>query len=172
MNRLDHIGIFEDEASLLRAIKESRSLGLDIIDAHSPYPIHGIDDLIGIRRSRLPIVCFFGGLTGLSIGLGFQYWSSASSWALNIGGKPFDSLPAFIPVGFEMTVLLAGLSTAFFLLFRSKLWPAKKSKAFEGTTDERFALVIARRSANMAMAELPELLHRHGAVHVWQELEK
>ncbi|MAE45468.1 MAG: iron ABC transporter [Planctomycetes bacterium] len=170
MKRLAYIGVFEHEADLLQAIRESRELGLEIVDAHSPYPIHGIDELMGIRRSRLTIVCFCGCLTGLIIGLWFQYWSSATDWPLNIGGKPFDSLPAFIPVGFEMTVLLGGLSTALFLFIRSKLWPGKKSRAIGGVTDERFALVIARKDANLAMAEVPELLHRHGAVDVRQEL--
>ena len=171
MTRSIHIGVFDEEARLLHAIEESRELGLDVVDAYSPYPIHGIDDVIGIRRSRLPIVCFLGGLTGLCIGLWFQYWSSATSWPLNVGGKPFDSLPAFIPVAFEMTVLCAGLLTAFMLLFRSKLWPGNRHVAIEGVTDDRFALVIARKNAERANSELPGLLQRNGAVKVWQEVE-
>jgi len=163
--------VFEHEGDLLRAIGESRAHGIEVVDAFSPYPIHGIDELIGIRRSRLTLVCFFGGLIGLLIGLGFQYWSSATSWPLNVGGKPFDSLPAFIPVGFEMTVLVGGLSTALMLFVRSRLWPGKRSRAFEGMTDERFALVIARKDQELANAELPALLHRNGAVEVWQEDE-
>ncbi len=65
MTRCIHVGVFEEEGMLLHAIEESRNLGLDVVDAYSPYPIHGIDDVIGIRPSRLPIVCFVGGLTGL-----------------------------------------------------------------------------------------------------------
>jgi len=171
MTRSIHIGVFEDEGLLLDAIAESRELGFDVVDAYSPYPIHGLDEVMGLRRSRLPIVCFLGGLTGLGLGLGFQYWSSATSWPLNVGGKPFDSLPAFIPVGFEMTVLFAGLLTAAMLLVRSKLWPGRAGKAIQGVTDHRFALVIARRDAERAVSELPGLLHRHGAVEVWQEAE-
>ena len=172
-SRFAHVGVFEHEANLLEAIVESRELGLDVVDAYSPYPIHGIDELIGIRRSRLTLVCFFAGLTGLALGLGFQYWSSATSWPLNVGGKPFDSLPAFIPVGFEMTVLFGGLATALMLLVRSRLWPGKRCKDLAskaGVTDERFALVIARKDVNLASAELPALLRRNGAVEVWQEV--
>ena len=171
MSRFHHVGVFEQEAQLMLAIEESRELGLDVVDAYSPYPIHGIDERIGIRRSRLTLVCFFAGLAGLTLGLGFQYWSSATSWPLNVGGKPFDSLPAFIPVGFEMTVLFGGLATALMLFARSKLWPGRKSKAIEGVTDERFALVIARKDVGLASAELPALLRRHGAIDVWQEVE-
>ena len=172
MSRFAHVGIFESETDLLAAVDESRERDLEIIDAYSPYPIHGIDEHIGIRRSRLTLVCFFGGLAGLLLGLGFQYWSSASDWPLNVGGKPFDSLPAFIPVGFEMTVLFGGLATALMLLVRSRLWPGKKSGAFEGITDDRFALVITRRDANLAIADLRELLLRHGAVEVREEVTR
>ena len=72
----------------------------------------------------------------------------------------------------HLTVLLGGLSTAFMLFVRSKLWPGKKSTAFAGMTDERFALVIARKDQELPISELPALLHRHGAVEVWQEAQK
>ncbi len=166
MNQRIHVGVFRDEASLLSAIAESQERGVRIVDAYSPYPIHGIDARLGIRRSRLTIVCFLGCLTGLAVGLGFQYWSSAVSWPVNVGGKPFDSLPAFVPVGFELTVLCGGLSTAFVLLMRSRLWPGKSSRAVEGVTDDCFALAIARKDASLPAAELPALLERHGAVEV------
>lgn len=170
MSRSMHVGVFEREEDLLRAIDESRRLNLEVIDAHSPYPIHGIDERMGIRRSRLTLVCFFGGLAGLCLGLFFQYWTSATDWPINVGGKPFDSLPAFVPVGFELTVLLGGLSTAFMLLWRSRLWPGKTSHAIEGVTDDRFALVLARRDASLQAREVPLLLERHGAVRIWQEV--
>ena len=171
MSRITQVGIFETEAHLLDAVAESRALGLDVLDAFSPYPIHGIDEVMGIRRSRLPLVAFAGGAVGLALGLGFQYWSSAVDWPLNVGGKPFDSLPAFIPVGFELTVLFSGLAVALMLAVRSKLWPGKRSRAYERTTDDRFALVIARRNADLAAVELPELLYRNGAIEVHQEVQ-
>jgi hypothetical protein len=170
MSQIQHIGVFESEAELVSAIDESRAKDLQVVDAYTPYPIHGIDERIGIGRSRLTLVCFAAGLTGLIVGLGFQYWTSASNWPINVGGKPFDSLPAFIPVGFELTVLFGGLATAFFLMARSRLWPGKRSRALEGVTDGRFALVIARKDATLASSELRALLLAHGAVDVWQEV--
>ena len=73
-----HIGLFPDEDRLLAALRDCRRRGVEVVDAHTPYPVHGIDELVGIRRSRLPVVCFLAGLTGLTAGLGFQYWSSAA----------------------------------------------------------------------------------------------
>lgn len=167
-----HVAIFEREQELLAAITACRQEKIPIVDAHSPYPIHGIDELLGIRRSRLTLVCFFGGLAGLLVGLGFQYWSSAESWPLNIGGKPFDSLPAFIPVGFELTVLFGGLSTALALFVRSRLWPGKSKRLeLEGVTDDRFALVVREQGAALAAGEIAALLSRHGAVRAWEEVE-
>ena len=171
MSARTHVGVFTSEQGLMDAIGECREKGIPIRDAYSPYPVHGIDELMGIRRSRLTLVCFFGGLVGLTIGLGFQYWSSAVDWPLNVGGKPFDSLPAFIPVGFEMTVLFAGLATALMLMVRSRLWPGKRSRHhIEGVTDDRFALVIAEDDASFPATVLPDVLRRHGAIRIWEEV--
>lgn len=165
-----HIVLFDQERRLLDALTECRRRGVAVLDAHSPYPIHGIDELLGIQRSKLTLVCFFGGLVGLSLGLYFQYWSSATDWPLNVGGKPFDSLPAFVPVAFELTVLFGGLATALMLLVRSRLWPGKKRfRAIPGVTDDRYALVIEERTAALPPDELPELFRLHGAVRAYVE---
>ncbi len=160
-----HTGFFEDERDLLDAARECKARGIPIADVVTPYPIHGIDEVLGIKRSRLPWVTLIGGAIGASAGLGFQYWSSASDWPVNVGGKPFDSLPAFIPVGFEMTVLIAGLSTALFLLIRCCLWPGKKPvPGLERTSDDRLALILEQRDAAFVTGDFRELFERHGAV--------
>ena len=171
MSARAHVGLFASERELMDAVRECREKAIPIREVYSPYPVHGIDELMGIRRSRLTLVCFFGGLAGLALGLGFEYWSSAVDWPLNVGGKPFDSLPAFIPVGFEMTVLFGGLATALMLMVRSRLWPGKGSRhVIEGVTDDRFALVIAEADASLPPAALPDILQRHGAIRVWEEI--
>ncbi len=171
MSKVIHVGVFDRERDLLDAVRDARPRGLRNVVVDSPLPIHAIDELIGIRRSRLPIVCFIGGSIGLCLGLGFQYWSSAVDWPLNVGGKPFDSLPAFIPVGFELTVLFAGLATAFMLLMRSRLWPGRRAAVVPGVTDDRFALSVARTNAELPSSEIPTMLKRHGALEVIEELE-
>ncbi|MFO0985123.1 MAG: DUF3341 domain-containing protein [Planctomycetota bacterium] len=165
------IGVFEDEHALMAAAAECRERGVAILDAFSPYPIHGIDAVLGLRRSRLPIVCFAAGLSGLAFGLWLQYWASATDWPLDVGGKPFDSLPAFMPVAFELMVLCAGLATALCLLARARLAPARRPKLWaERVTDDRFALVIAPRDQSFATSQIADLLRRHGARQCREEV--
>src|SRR5262245_11594705 len=103
-----YLGVFLQEADLVAAARATRSAGYRIHDAFTPYAVHGLDEALGLRPSRLPWVCLAFALAGLSAaGLG-QYWLSAIDWPLNVGGKPFNSLPAFLPAMFEVMVLLAG----------------------------------------------------------------
>jgi len=137
------VAFFEGEEAFLHAAEAAREAGFAIEDAFVPYAVHGMDEALGLRRSRLTWVCFLAGLTGGSCALSFQLWTSAVSWPLNIGGKPFASYPAFVPVTFELTVLTAALVSAFAFFARSRLFPGKKATALPRVTDDRFALVIA-----------------------------
>ena len=98
------LGVFEDEDVLLHAVDNVRAAGVKIYEVFSPYPVHGIDDALGIERSRLPIAAFFYGLCGLSFALWMQIYMLGFDWPMIIGGKPAIALPAFIPVSFELTV--------------------------------------------------------------------
>ena len=156
--------VFTSEEALVAAAKECRARGIEIVDVHSPHPIHGIDDVVGIRRSRISAVCLAGGVAGLSLALWLQYWTSATDWPLDVGGKPFDSLPAFVPVSFELTVLFAGLATAAALLIRSRLRPGRAPRlADAGVTDDRFALLVAPRAGEATSRDLGALWRRLGA---------
>jgi len=171
MSRRVHIGFFEDERDLLVAAKEFRARGIDIVDAYSPYPIHGIDEVLDIRPSRLPWVTLIAGATGLTIGLYFQYWASATDWPIDVGGRPFDSLPAFIVIAFEMTILLAGLATAAALCMRCRLWPGRKSdESFATTTDSEMALVVAEDDARFESGTHAEILRASGAISTREEV--
>ena len=164
MSRRLHIGFFEDDRDLLDAVRECRRREIPVVDVVSPFPIHGVDQALGIRPSRLGWVTFAGGAAGCALGLWLQYWTSAVDWPLNVGGKPFDSLPAFIPVVFELTILLAGLATALLLLVRCGLWPGRKAPAgLEATTDGRMALILAQSDASFRSEDYADLWSRHGA---------
>ena len=170
MNHRIHVGVFDDQDAFLAAAKECAGNGLEVVDAFTPFPMHEIDHVMKLRRTRLPWVTLIGGLAGLTLGLWFQYWASAQDWAINVGGKPWDSLPAFIPVGFEMTVLLAGIATVVGVLGRSGLWPGKKPRrVIEGTTDDRFALLARHASDDLEWRSIKEIFERHGAVEQWEE---
>ncbi|MBS2025603.1 MAG: DUF3341 domain-containing protein [Deltaproteobacteria bacterium] len=132
---------FDSEDSVLAATRAVRERGFTIEDVYAPYAIHGIDDAMGLQPSRLTWVTFLAGLTGLVSMLSFEVWTSAVSWPLNVGGKPFASVPAFIPVAFEFTVLSAGLCTVAALLLRAKLWPGRAPPVLPRVTSDRFALV-------------------------------
>jgi hypothetical protein len=132
--------------------------------------VHGLDAALGLRRSRLPWVTLAGGAFGLALALVLQYWTSAADWPLDVGGKPLDSLPAFMPVAFELLVLCAGLSTAAALLWRSRLRPGgAEAVAPARATDDRFVLVLRPVGARTAEDELEALWRRHGALDTWTE---
>jgi hypothetical protein len=162
----DIIGYFEDEEQALAATRAARAAGFAIADVFTPYAVHGLDEAMGLPPSRLPWVCFVAGLAGGGFALGFQIWVSAVSWPLNVGGKPFASIPAFIPITFELTVLSAALSTALALLVRAKLYPGRRAVTLPRVTDDRFALVLAtageRGRAFLAQAGAAEVVVAEG----------
>lgn len=167
-----HTGFFEDEHDLLAAAKECRERGIPVVDVVSPFPIHGLDAVLGIKPSRLGWVTFAAGATGLAFGLWLQYWTAAFNWPLNVGGKPLDSLPAFVPVAFELTILFAGIATVVFLLLRSGLRPGKQVRSgLEVTTDDQHALILAQSDASFQDSDFTELWHRHGAVNSLKDTE-
>ena len=171
MSRRVPVGYFVDERDLLAAAREFRDLDIDVVEAYSPYPIHGLDEVLGIRPSRLPWVTLVAGATGLSIGLWFQYWASGTNWPLDVGGRPFDSLPAFMVIAFEMTILLAGLATAAALCARSRLWPGQTwDEAFATTTDSEMALVVAEDDARYESGTHERILRESGAVSTREEV--
>lgn len=110
------IGIYEDEDILLDAIKTIRKNKIKIHEVFTPFPVHGIDDVLGYRRSKLPIAAFCFGALGCTFGLSMQSFMLGIDWPMIIGGKDFIPLPAFIPVTFECTILFAsfGMVGVFF----------------------------------------------------------
>jgi len=134
---------FEREEDLLQAAEKARQQGLLVRDIYSPYPVHGTDRALGLRRSRLPRAAFVFGALGLALAFWFQFWVSAIDWPINVGGRPWNSLPAFVPVAFEMMVLCSGLGVALTWLIVCRLYPGKKSpQPSERVTDDRFVLEI------------------------------
>jgi hypothetical protein len=160
------VATFSDEGALLAAARAARAAGVAIDDAYTPYAVHGLDEAMGLRRSRLTWVCFLAGLTGAACALGFELWTSAVSWPLNVGGKPFASVPAFIPVTFEVTVLSAALVSAAAFFFRSRLFPGRRAAPLPRVTDDRFALVVTDGEAArdlLRAAGASELFPTNGA---------
>lgn len=136
-------GYFEKEAVLLDAVKNLRENNIKIKDVFSPYPIHGLDHAMGLRRSWLPRAAFIGGAVGAISGFMFQVWVFTRAYPLNIGGKPFLAAPSFIPVTFECAVLFAAFSIVLAYLFKSHLGAGANNKIYdERATDDRFVVVL------------------------------
>ena len=102
-------GLYDDETDLLKAIKQANKQHLDIWDVFTPFPVHGLDPLLGLEESRLHIAGFVYGLTGTLTAFGFMTWVFTKNWPIIFGGKPYWAVPAFIPVTFELTVLFAAI---------------------------------------------------------------
>ncbi|MCC6365276.1 MAG: DUF3341 domain-containing protein [Bryobacterales bacterium] len=165
------MGIFDDEGAVIAAIKAAQEQRLRIVEVYTPYAVHGLDRVLGLKRSRLALVCLIAGAMGAIIKLWFEFWTMAIDWPVDVGGKPWNSLPAFVPVTFEVMVLFAGLFTVGALLIVSRLWPGKQAKLVHPQiTNDRFALVIEESDAAFDVARVRRLLESHGAVEVTERL--
>jgi hypothetical protein len=136
-------GSFATEEDLLGAARAAQVNGWRIADAYTPYPVHGLDKVMALRPSRLPLACFLYGVIGAAFAFITQPWAMGHSWPLNVGGKPWHSLPAFVPVTFEVMVLLSGLGVVLTFFLRCRLLPGRvATPLFHGATDDVFVLVL------------------------------
>jgi hypothetical protein len=125
------LGEFLHEPALLDAARRLRVRGGATLDIHSPYPLHGADEALGLRRSTVPLVTLVAGVTGAATGYLLQWYTVAYDWPLNVGNRPPHSAPAFIPVTFELGVLFASLAIFLGLLFAYFRFPRVHHPAFE-----------------------------------------
>lgn len=136
------VGFFDNPNDLVKATQLTKEAQFPLFDAFTPFPVHGLDTAQGLKRSPIPFVTFLFGITGTVLAFLYQYWTSAIDWPLNVGGKPFNSWPAFVPVMFEVTVLLGGLSTFAAMLFFCRLPNRNKPLLDPSITKDKFALFI------------------------------
>lgn len=161
------VGVFDDEDVLMHAIEHVRGAGVKIHEVYSPYPIHGIDDALGYKRSRLPKAAFMFGLTGTICALTFMTWTMGFDWPMNIGGKNNIPLPSFIPITFELTVLFSAFGMVGTFLTASNLFPWSKPVIFdERVTDDKFVMAIDLGKNKKSKEEIHALLQSNGASEV------
>ncbi|MBI4906570.1 MAG: DUF3341 domain-containing protein [Acidobacteria bacterium] len=173
MSRRLLIGMFSDEHDILDVTKAARERGYRIVDVYAPYAVHGMDKAMGLPPSRLPWVCFLLGLSGAALKVWFEYWTTATDWPINVGGKPWDSLPAFVPITFEVMVLFAGISTVLAFFAVSGLVPGRSKQLIHPrSTNDRFALVLEQTDAAFDKAAARRLLEGHNAVEVLERVEE
>ena len=157
---------FDHPEDVLAAAHKTYAAGYRRMDAYSPMPIHGLSEAIGFHKTRLPLLVLIGGLTGCAAGFGLQYWSSVIEYPLNIGGRPVNSWPAFIPVTFETTILFAALTAVFGMLALNGLptpyHPVFNAPNFLMASRNRFFLCIEARDPKFDPAAVREFLKSLG----------
>lgn len=166
---------FTDVTTLYRAAEKVRDAGYKKWDCHTPFPVHGLDDAMGIRFTRLPWVVLIMGITGLLSGMYLQYWTNAVDYAFDISGKPVWSLPANIPVIFEVTVLFSAFTAFFSMWIANRLprWyhPLFRSERFARATDDRFFIALHAKDKKFNLAAATALLKDAGAGEVEEVYE-
>lgn len=159
-------GIWLDDHELVVAAEKVRHAGYKKFDAIAPFPVHGLEEACGVPRSSIPWTTFFAGLTGLSAGVGLTFWTSASDWALNVGGKPFFSAPAFAPIMFELTILFAALASVGAMFVLARLPKLDPPIIDPDLTSHKFAIFIPETEAGYDAGRAETLLKSLGAVEV------
>jgi hypothetical protein len=162
------VGIFDNEQLVIEGVRQVRKAGVKIHEVFTPFPVHGLDEVLGYKRTRLPIAAFMFGLTGTSLALIMQSWMLGYDWPMIIGGKNFISLASFIPVTFELTVLLAALGMVATFLMVSDLKPYRWPRQFDiRSTDDKHVMAIdLAQNTRMSKEQLAELLRSAGASEV------
>jgi len=135
--------LFDDEVPLLQAVHKIQESDQSIHDVLTPFPIHGLDKALKMKRTRIPVAGFICGAIGGLFGFLFQSWIFAVDYPLVFGGKPYWSVPSFIPVTFELTVLFTAVGVVSALFIRSRFLPRKKFEPIhDRITDDRFVILV------------------------------
>jgi hypothetical protein len=163
------VATYAEPAALVDAVTKVRARGFKIYDVYTPCPVHGLEEAMGLRRSRLGFVTFAAGAVGLLAAMSFQFYAAVFDWTLNVGGKPNNSTLAFVPITFEITILFAGLATAKLFLLRSGLFPGAPARlAGPRVTDDQFAIALRWRSTVFDTGEARRILYESGAIDIRQ----
>ena len=164
------MGEFSTPEELIHAVEKVREAGYRRLDAYAPFPVEGLSEALGLKRNMVPTICLIGGLTGGLGGFFFQYWVNVFAYPLNIGGRPPNSWPAFIPVTFELTILGAALSAVFGMLALNRLpqphHPVFNVHRFTHASADRFFLCIESRDPKFHLADAARILQEVHAHHV------
>lgn len=161
---------FETPAALTRACEAVRDAGYRRWDAYTPFPVHGLDEAMGLKPSRVSFIVGLGALAGVATALGLQFWTSTFDYPLVVAGKPFDAWEPFTPVTFELGVLFASFGAIVGMLALNALpqwWhPLFFKSRFWKVSDDRFAVVIEARDPKFDAAGVRRLLESVGGTHI------
>lgn len=147
-------GLYNDESQLLAAVKEANARHLDIMDVLSPFPVHGLDPLLGLAESRLHIAGFVFGLCGTLTAFLFMTWTLGFDWPVIYGGKPHWPVPSFIPITFELTVLFASVGMVVTFYTICGMGPGIENPIIDTRiTDDKFCIAFDQSTTDAGAAE-------------------
>ena len=161
-------GLYDDEEILLDAIKAANKDHLDIMDVYTPFPVHGLDPLLGLAESRLHIAGFIYGALGTLTAFGFMTWVFTRDWPIIFGGKPYFSAPAFIPITFELTVLFSAIGMVVTFYTICGLGPGTTNPTLDDRiTDDKFCIAFdTAQYSKEQLGKLKDFFKQTGAEEV------
>ena len=166
------IAEFDSPEALLDAAHRVFAAGFRKIDAYSPFPVDGLAEAIGFHYTRIPLIVLIGGIIGCLGGFYLQYWVAAIDYPINIGGRPFNSWPSFIPVTFELTILIASLFAFFGVLALNRLpmpyHPVFNVERFELASRNRFFLCIEAVDSKFELERTRRFLDEIGSLGTYE----
>lgn len=165
------IAEFDKPADAMHAAEKIRDAGFTQWDVHTPFPVHGMDDAMGLKNSKVGYFTFLGGLTGYTSGMVMIWWMNAFDYTIPVGGKPMFSPFFAFPVSYELTILLASFATLFGMFFLNRLprlhHPLLKNRRFtSGATHDKFIVVIETADPKFSETETRKLLEAAGSRHI------
>jgi len=164
------LGEFDSAEHLLRATRRASAAGYRAMDAYAPFPVDGLSEALGFRSRAMPLIGLIGGMVGAASGYGLQFFIHVVSLPINVGGRPLNSWPAFVPVTFEMAVLFAALSLLFGLLVLNghpePYHPVFNVQAFARASRDRFFLCLQADDARFDAETAGRFLEEVGAREV------
>lgn len=157
------VGFFNDPDDLMHAAAQARDEGFENLDAYTPYPVHGLEHVLGIKRSWIPSLALAAQAAGVLLGFAFQYWTHVVDFPINIGGRPLNAWPAYIVIVFESSVLLSALTNFLSMFVACRMMPNPYPDTLDDDlTNDRFCLVIPAKTED-AQQGASRILQRMGA---------
>ncbi len=158
------VACYDDEAVLFPAVKKVRHSGYKLHDVYTPFAVHGLDTAMGHKESDLHVAGFIFGLCGTSTAVGFISWILTADWPVNFGGKPHFSLPAWIPITFELTVLFAAVGMVLTLCYLNQIMPGVKKHVFHPRQSDDWFVMAVELNEHVSENEVVDFLKTTGAV--------
>ncbi len=164
------VGVFGDQDELLHGVEDIRGKGIKIHEVFTPFPVHNLEHALGYQRSRMPVAAFLFGATGTISAILMQTLMSGVDWPMIIGGKPYVSLPDFVPITFEMTVLFAAFGMVGTFMVTQNLKPYKVPRLFDlRGTDDKMIMAIDLAKNPMSEEDIKKILQEAHAEEVFRK---